>query len=179
MSDKAAIAEYLKSIGNSDIEAWRRNGVAHLHPDSVTKPKSKTATASDLRRIIEEATAQAHTPLFVVDEFQYGHLGSQRKFRADYAIFAGDGAGMTTDQLMPLFMCEFDGGTWMKTANGRSAGHSHPLRFESDCYKLNHAALVGVPVFRFTPNMVARGDARRTIRDFLERKDFILEKTAK
>ena len=58
---------------------------------------------------------------------------------------------------------EVDGGIWLQTPNGRSAGHAHPERFESDCVKLNAAALLGWRGFRFTPAMVGDGRAVATL----------------
>lgn len=50
---------------------------------------------------------------------------------------------------------EIEGGIWMKTAGGRSAGHAHPDRFLKDIEKYNMAAVLGWRVFRITPDMIA------------------------
>ena len=64
-----------------------------------------------------------------------------------------------------LVACEVEGGIWMQTETGRSKGHAHPLRFESDCEKYNEAALYGWLVIRVTPDMIRDGRAI----DWLER----------
>lgn len=64
-----------------------------------------------------------------------------------------------------LVACEVEGGIWMQTETGRSKGHAHPKRFESDCEKYNEAALYGWLVIRVTPGMVRDGRAI----DWLER----------
>jgi hypothetical protein len=64
-----------------------------------------------------------------------------------------------------LVACEVEGGIWMQTKTGRSKGHAHPKRFESDCEKYNEAALYGWLVIRVTPAMIRDGRAI----DWLER----------
>lgn len=64
-----------------------------------------------------------------------------------------------------LVACEIEGGIWMQTETGRSKGHAHPERFESDCEKYNEAALYGWVVIRVTPDMIRDGRAI----DWLER----------
>lgn len=64
-----------------------------------------------------------------------------------------------------LIACEIEGGIWMQTETGRSKGHAHPERFESDCEKYNEAALYGWLVLRVTPEMVRDGRAL----DWIER----------
>ncbi len=64
-----------------------------------------------------------------------------------------------------LVACEIEGGIWMQTKTGRSKGHAHPERFQSDCEKYNEAALYGWLVIRVTPDMVRDGRAL----DWLER----------
>lgn len=64
-----------------------------------------------------------------------------------------------------LVACEIEGGIWMQTETGRSKGHAHPERFESDCEKYNEAALYGWLLIRVTPKMVRDGRAL----DWLER----------
>ncbi len=64
-----------------------------------------------------------------------------------------------------LVACEIEGGIWMQTESGRSKGHAHPDRFESDCEKYNEAALYGWLLIRVTPKMVRDGRAL----DWLER----------
>ncbi len=68
-----------------------------------------------------------------------------------------------------LVACEVEGGIWMQTATGRSKGHAHPLRFESDCEKYNEAALYGWTIIRVTPAMIRDGRAL----DWLERALFV------
>jgi hypothetical protein len=64
-----------------------------------------------------------------------------------------------------LVACEVEGGIWMQTETGRSKGHAHPERFESDCEKYNEAALYGWTIIRVTPAMIRDGRAI----DWLER----------
>ena len=64
-----------------------------------------------------------------------------------------------------LVACEIEGGIWLQTETGRSKGHAHPERFESDCEKYNEAALYGWLLIRVTPKMVRDGRAL----DWLER----------
>lgn len=58
-----------------------------------------------------------------------------------------------------LVACEVEGGIWMQTKTGRSKGHAHPERFESDCEKYNEAALYGWLLIRVTPKMIRDGRA--------------------
>jgi len=58
-----------------------------------------------------------------------------------------------------LVACEIEGGIWMQTKTGRSKGHAHPKRFESDCEKYNEAALYGWTIIRVTPGMIRDGRA--------------------
>jgi hypothetical protein len=64
-----------------------------------------------------------------------------------------------------LVACEIEGGIWMQTKTGRSKGHAHPERFESDCEKYNEAALYGWLLLRVIPEMVRDGRAL----DWIER----------
>lgn len=52
---------------------------------------------------------------------------------------------------------EVEGGTW---SGGR---HTTGAGFKKDCEKYNHAALLGYRVFRFTGDMVKRGEAIKWI----------------
>ena len=52
---------------------------------------------------------------------------------------------------------EQDGGIWTKGRHIRGAG------FIKDLEKMNHAALLGWRVFRFTPQQVRRGEAKAMI----------------
>ena len=52
---------------------------------------------------------------------------------------------------------EVEGGKWIQ---GR---HQRPDGFEKDCEKYNAAALLGWYVYRFTADMIASGEALRTI----------------
>lgn len=55
--------------------------------------------------------------------------------------------------------CEIEGGTWMRTNDGRSKGHANPIRFAQDCEKYNEAALSGWLLVRVTPSMIDDGRA--------------------
>ena len=54
---------------------------------------------------------------------------------------------------------ECEGGIWLKTKTGRSAGHAHPDRFEKDCEKYNRATADGWRVFRCTAGMLRNDPA--------------------
>lgn len=54
---------------------------------------------------------------------------------------------------------ECEGGTWLQTKTGRSAGHAHPARFEKDVEKYNCATADGWRVFRCTAGMLERDPA--------------------
>jgi len=54
---------------------------------------------------------------------------------------------------------ECEGGIWLKTKTGRSAGHAHPDRFEKDCKKYNRANTDGWRVFRCTAGMLKNDPA--------------------
>jgi len=68
-----------------------------------------------------------------------------RKFRFD---FAWPGLQIAA---------EVEGGSW---SGGR---HSRGEGFERDCVKYNYAAFLGWKVFRFTPAMIERGEAIKTL----------------
>lgn len=55
---------------------------------------------------------------------------------------------------------ECEGGVWMQTSSGRSKGHAHPVRFESDCEKHNLAIASGWKPFRVTAGMLERDPIR-------------------
>ena len=58
-----------------------------------------------------------------------------------------------------LVAVECEGGTWLQTETGRSAGHAHPGRFEKDCIKYNRATADGWHVFRCTAGMLEEDPA--------------------
>lgn len=64
--------------------------------------------------------------------------------------------------------CEIEGGVWMKTANGRSAGHAHPKRFESDCEKYNLATIEGWRGVRGSVGQVKSGRVGEWLRGLLD-----------
>ena len=51
---------------------------------------------------------------------------------------------------------ELQGGIWMRTKSGRSAGHAYGARMERDYEKLNLAQSLGWAVFYFTGGMLDR-----------------------
>ena len=59
---------------------------------------------------------------------------------------------------------EVDGGTWMQTTQGRSAGHAHPARMQRDNEKRNAARALGWRVFQFTGQQVEQGEALEVLR---------------
>ena len=67
-----------------------------------------------------------------------------------------------------LVAYEIDGGIWMRTPGGRSAGHAHPVRFEKDCEKGNAALLLGWRVLHFTPAMVNDGQALAVVEEVIQ-----------
>jgi hypothetical protein len=66
-----------------------------------------------------------------------------RKWRFDFAF---------PDRMLAV---EVEGGVWNRGRHTRGAG------FEKDCEKYNHAAALGWRVVRFTPGMIASGEAIR------------------
>lgn len=70
-----------------------------------------------------------------------------RRWRADFGFPA------------QMMLVEIEGGIW---TNGR---HNRGSGFEADCEKYNHASLMGYRVFRFTPKMVASGEAIRIVQE--------------
>lgn len=54
---------------------------------------------------------------------------------------------------------EIEGGTWLRTRTGLSAGHAHPKRFEEDCEKYAEALILGWRLLRVTGKQVRYGDA--------------------
>ena len=73
-----------------------------------------------------------------------------RKWRADFAIPSR------------MILIEIEGGVWI------SGRHQTGTGFSADCEKYSHAALLGYRVFRFTPEMVKRGDAVNMIEEALK-----------
>jgi len=59
---------------------------------------------------------------------------------------------------------EVDGGTWMQTTQGRSAGHAHPARMQRDNEKRNAARALGWRVFQFTARQVEYGEALEVLK---------------
>ena len=59
---------------------------------------------------------------------------------------------------------EVDGGTWMQTTRGRSAGYAHPARMKADNEKRNAARAMGWRVFQFTGQQVEQGEALEVLR---------------
>lgn len=154
-ADLLAIVELLKQNG-SPFDVWEANGVGYLYVDRASKPTTTapTTTGADLLGNIASQAAE-RWGLRLESEYRFA---PPRQFRADFALFR-------EGQEKPVLMLEYDGGTWMKTSGGRSAGHAHPKRYASDCEKLNMAAAMGIAVFRYTPDMVRTAAAN--IHDFL------------
>lgn len=53
-------------------------------------------------------------------------------------------------------------GRWRK---GEQGGHHRPAGFEKDIRKYNAAMAMGIEVFRFTPNMVERGESKAFLKE--------------
>jgi len=68
----------------------------------------------------------------------------KRKFRWDFCW---------PDKLVAV---ELQGGIWMRTKSGRSAGHAYGKRMERDYEKLNLAQSLGWTTFYFTSSMLER-----------------------
>lgn len=73
-----------------------------------------------------------------------------RRWRFDFAL---------TEHRIGL---EIEGGHWM------GKGHTGGKHFESDIRKYNEAAKMGWRVFRFTTNMVERGEAKQFLKGLFE-----------
>ena len=78
-----------------------------------------------------------------------------RKWRFDFAY---------TEHRIAI---EVEGGTWSKGRHNRGQG------FQNDCVKYNAATALGWRVFRYTTEMVVKGEAIAQIKDILE-EDIIL-----
>ena len=79
-----------------------------------------------------------------------------RRYRADLAIPEHH------------LIIEVDGGLWMR--GGRGGGHNAPLGYEHDRRRDNLAVVNGCWVLRFTPGMIASGEAAETVKKFLEQR---------
>ena len=66
-----------------------------------------------------------------------------------------------------MIAIEVDGGTWLTTGRGRSAGHAHPARIAKDNEKRNLARLAGWRVFQFTTEAVNDGSALEIVRELV------------
>jgi very-short-patch-repair endonuclease len=73
-------------------------------------------------------------------------------------------------------LVEIDGGTWMTTGYGRSAGHAHPERIEEDNRKRNWARVLGYTVLQFTGGQVEGGDAVSLVEAAIEMRKSVCEK---
>ena len=128
---------------------WRRI----LKPLSLDAADLSVMSDLEISLVIQVLHAGLPAPLYGRNEWQFC---ADRKWRAD---LAWPEAGV---------LCEVEGGIWKRTRTGRSAGHAHPLRFESDCEKYNEAQLQDLIVLRVTPAMVADGRALDYIRRALK-----------
>ena len=82
-------------------------------------------------------------------EFQFCE---DRKYRADFAYPERN------------ILIEIQGGTWSKSRLGHSTGTG----IKRDCEKSNLAQKLGFMVFKFTSDMVKRGEAVRFIEEVLK-----------
>jgi very-short-patch-repair endonuclease len=73
-----------------------------------------------------------------------------RKWRFDFAL---------TEHRIGL---EVEGGIWIQGRHTRGKG------YESDLRKANEATRMGWRIFRFTTNMVRRGEAKQFIKDLFQ-----------
>ena len=103
---------------------------------------------SQLEAILDVQIALADLP---VPEREY-RFHPTRRWRLDFAFPERHIAA------------EVDGGTWMQTTRGRSAGHAHPARMKADNEKRNAARAMGWRVFQFTGQQVEQGEALEVLR---------------
>jgi very-short-patch-repair endonuclease len=103
---------------------------------------------SKLEGKVQEILDEIQNKPPVWKEFRFN---PERRWRADFAI----------PDISLLIECE--GGTWVKGAHTRGA------HFSSDAEKYNWAALNGWIVLRFSSDMIAKGEAKKTIERALEK----------
>ena len=72
-----------------------------------------------------------------------------------------------------MIAIEVDGGTWLQTGRGRSAGHAHPARIVRDNEKRNLARQLGWRVFQFTTEAVNDGSALEMVREMVRTNEAI------
>ena len=106
---------------------------------------------SYLETLLLEQIHQANLP----EPEQQVKLIPKRRYRFDFAY----------PRLMVAI--EVDGGTWMQTNRGRSAGHAHPSRITHDNEKRNLARLEGWRVFQFDTTAINDGSALKMIRELV------------
>ena len=109
------------------------------------KPQKKGVHKPDWSTVLLEQIRLANLPEPIREYRFHAH----RQWRFDFCWRLPDN----------LVACEVEGGIWMQTSTGRSKGHAHPERFESDCEKYNEAALYGWLLIRVTPPMITDGRA--------------------
>ena len=100
----------------------------------------------------EELLAIHLAELGVEFERQYPYVPG-RKFRADFAIPSIN------------LLIEINGGQLLAIG-----GHSGPIGIQRDNERLNHAALAGYRVMRFTPKEVKSGAAKEVLRQSIGEK---------
>lgn len=93
------------------------------------------------------AVQLAEKDIFFQREYKFH---PRRKWRADFFVPAANA------------LVEVEGGAWVNGRHTRGAG------FTRDCQKYNEAALLGLAVYRFTPEMVENGEALQTIQRAIE-----------
>lgn len=86
-----------------------------------------------------------HCDIYTLSPIREYPFAVGRKWRFDFA-FVNERVAV-----------EIEGGTWNGGRHTRGSG------FVKDCEKYNHAALLSWRVFRFTPSMVASGNAIDTV----------------
>lgn len=136
--------------------------VAGLSGEGASIPTGKTA----VRRIVPMARGQPR---------RVGRVGSDLELTLHWQLIAEKITGYTMEyRFHPERKWRFDfcwpkekiaveveGGTW---SGGR---HTTGSGFAKDCEKYNHAAMMGYRVFRFTSDMVKKGEAIKWIREIM------------
>ena len=116
-------------------------------PAGVSAADAAKMSEPELELLAQILAAGLPVPRYGTKQWRFH---PHRAWRADFA-WPGHGlAGV---------IVEVEGGTWISTSRGHSAGHAHPERFEGDCAKYNEASLAGITVIRVTPAMIRDGRA--------------------
>lgn len=86
---------------------------------------------------------------------------SKRKWRADYLIFRNPHAAKHPQSYKMTALVEIEGSVWTQGRHTRGSG------FSADLIKYNMAAACGYTLFRFSTEMILRGEAKEFIAKYL------------